>query len=422
MLNDRMVPPIEQPAPTRPPLAGSIRCDVAVVGGGLLGLSAALELATRGRDTVVLEADHVGSGASGRNGGQIVTAYAPGMARIEAWAGTDDARVLWDIAEIGKRLIVERVERHGIDCGLRRGLVYAGLKPRHAREAAELVAEWRRYGHTDARVLDRDGVRALVASERYTCGVWDGGGGQLEPLAYCRGLARATEASGARIFEGTRVQRLRTAGSGFHLETGGGIVDARTVVLAGNALLGRVEPRIAGLILPVTTGMIATAPLGRDLADRLIPAGVPVSDMNLVLDYFRIDHETRLQFGGGVSYSGIAPPRLAANLRRKMLRVFPALRDVPVERSWTGRIDISLNRMPQTGLLDGRIYYAQGFSGHGVALTQSIGLAIAEAVTGAPARFQTLARLPHHPFPGGPLLRRPSLIMGMAWARLWDAL
>jgi len=407
-------------APPRPALDGRAEADACVVGAGLFGLSAALELAARGLSVVVLEAAHVGWGASGRSGGQVIRGYNPSMATLEARLGAPHARALWDLAEEGRRMIGERVAAHAIDCALTPGFLYAGTKPRHRAEAEAFAEECARYGADGVRVLDADGVRAMVATDRYPCGAFDPGGAHLDPLAYCRGLARAAEAAGARIHEGSRVLRIRTEAGAPIAETAGGAVRARTLVLAGNALLGRLEPRLDRMILPVTTGMVATAPLGAERAAALIPSGAAVSDMNVILDYFRLSPDGRLLFGGGVTYAGLETPGLAAALRRRMLRVFPDLADVPVERAWWGRIDMSLDRMPQVGRLDDGVLYAQGFSGHGVVLTQIAGRLVAEAAAGETERFDAFARLPRRPFPGGRWLRRPALVAGMAWARLAD--
>jgi gamma-glutamylputrescine oxidase len=406
--------------PPRPSLTGRIEADACVVGAGLFGLSAALELAARGLSVAVLEAAHVGWGASGRNGGQVIRGYNRSMGELEARLGAGHARALWDLAEEGRRMIGERVAAHAIDCSLTPGFLYAGLKDRHRAEAEAFAEECARYGADGVRVLDADGVRALVATRRYTSGAFDPGGAHLDPLAYVRGLAGAAEAAGARVYEGSRVVRLGWEGGAHVAETAAGAVRAGALVLAGNALLGRLEPRLDRMILPVTTGMVATAPLGAGRAAALIPSGAAVSDMNLVLDYFRLSPDGRLLFGGGVTYAGLETPGLAAALRRRMLRVFPDLADVAVERAWWGRIDMSLDRMPQVGRLDGGALYAQGFSGHGLALTQIAGRVVAEAVAGRTDRFDAFARLPRRPFPGGRWLRRPALVAGMAWARLAD--
>ncbi|UEM19546.1 FAD-binding oxidoreductase [Skermanella mucosa] len=409
------------PQPDHPPLAGDLRCDVCVVGGGYTGLSAALHLAERGYDVVLLEAERIGWGASGRNGGQIVTAYNPSMGTMAGWVGKDDARLLWDLGEESKRILTDRVERHGIQCDLRWGYVLAALKQRQLAGLRELGSEWSDdYGYHEARLLDRDEIRSMVASDAYVGGLFDGGSGQLHPLNYAIGLGRAAAEAGVRIFEGSRVERLDT-GAAPAAHTAAGTVRADYLILAGNAYLGGLVPELAAKIMPVATYMIATEPLGEERAASLIPCGHAVADVNFVLNYYRRSPDHRLLFGGGVSYSGLDRPDLKRILRRTMLRYFPQLADAGIDHCWGGHVAITLNRTPHFGRIGSNTYFAQGYSGHGVALTGLAGKLIAEAVGGTAERFDVLARLPHRRFPGGPA-RMPLLVLAMAWFRLRDLL
>jgi gamma-glutamylputrescine oxidase len=193
-----------------------------------------------------------------------------------------------------------------------------------------------------------------------------------------------------------------------------------TLVFCGSAYLGSVAPRIARRILGVGTYMIATEPLPPERARALLPSNAAVADMNWILDYFRLSADRRLLFGGRVSYSAIEPRQLAASLRRRMLGVFPSLADVAVARAWGGYLDITRSRAPDFGRLAPNVYYLQGFSGHGLVLTGLAGRLVAEAVAGTAERFDVFARIPHRDFPGGPLLRRPSLVLAMLYFRLRD--
>ncbi len=405
-----------------PALAGEVRCDVCVVGGGYTGLMTALELAEHGFDVVLLEAQSAGWGASGRNGGQIITGYNKPMATIERWVGRDDARRLWELGEEAKTLLAERVERHRIACDLTWGFVYAAVKPRHLDEVAAMEREMSAvYGYRGIRLLDRAAVRDLVRSERYLGGLHDSGSGHLHPLNYALGLAEAASAAGVRLFEGSRVLRIDT-GAEPSAETAGGRVRARFLVLAGNAYLEGLAPRLAASIMPVATYLIATEPLGRDAAEALLPTNVAVSDLNVVLNYFRRSADHRLLFGGGVSYSDTDPPGLRRLMRSKMLAVFPQLHGVAVDYFWGGRVAITMNRMPQLGRLSPTTYYAHGYSGHGVALAGMAGRVMAEAIRGTAGRFDVFARIPHTPFPGGRRFRTPALVLAMLWFRLRDML
>ncbi len=411
------------PSPELPELEQSLACDVAVVGGGYTGLTAALELASRGYDVVLLEAARVGFGASGRNGGHVAWGYAAEMEAIERAVGREDAGRLWALGLEAVELLRERVRRLAIDCDLKlTGYLLAAPKARQMR-ALEKTARHleQRYGYAGGRLLRREELHAVVRSPRYLGGYWFAEAGHLHPLNYALGLARAAQAAGARLFEGSRVRAIKQ-GAAVLLQTKRGSVRARFAVLAGNATLGRLVPELCAQAMPASTYMVATEPLGEARARALIPGDIAISDCNFVLDYFRLSADGRLLFGGGVSYSTVTPPDLRATMRRKILRVFPQLSNARLDYAWHGRVAITMERTPALGRLAPNLYYAHGYSGHGVALTGLAGRVIAEAIAGQAERFDVFARLPHRRFPGGPLLRMPLLVLGMAYYRLRDLL
>ncbi len=410
------------PAPERPALRGEIEADVCVVGGGFSGVSAALELAERGYSVALLEGARIGWAQSGRNGGQFSTGYAPGMTAILRMAGEADARRLWDMSLEAIGLIGERVRRHGICCDLTHGHLLTAVKPRHLDEMrAELDVTVRRFGYAKARLADADEVRSMVNTRAYCGGLVDLGGGHIHPLNYCLGLAAAAEGAGVRIFEGTRATSLEP-GARSLVRTAAGSVRARHVALCGNAYMGNLVPAIRRKIMPVGTYVAATQPLGEEWARRLIPSNFAVSDANFVLNYFRLSADHRLLFGGRVSYTTAPPHNLPAAMRRSMVAIFPQLSDVSFDYVWGGNVDITMERTPHLGRLPGNVWFAQGFSGMGVALTGIAGRIIAEAIAGTAERFDVFARLQHKTFVGGRLLRMPALALAMLWYRLRDRL
>ncbi|HVR65255.1 MAG TPA: FAD-binding oxidoreductase [Verrucomicrobiae bacterium] len=408
--------------PDCPALAGEVEADICIVGAGYTGLSAALNLAERGYSVAVLEAERIGWGASGRNGGQIGTGYSPGMAKIEDWVGRDDARKLWDLAEEAKSIIRERVQRHGISCDLKPGYFHGAAKARdleHLRDEVEHLST--RYGYRDARLIEPAEVGQYVSTSAYHGGLFDAGVGHLHPLNYCLGLARAAIDTGARIYENSSVVTIEK-GSRPVARTAQGSVRAHFLVLAGNAYLGELVPSIRRKVMPVGTYMAATAPMGEDRARSLIPSDAAVTDTKFVLDYYRLSADHRLLFGGRVSYTTLPPPNLKAAMRRSMRAVLPQTDDLDLEYIWGGNVAITVERTPHLGRLDGtdNIYFAHGFSGMGVALTGIAGKVIAEAIAGTAERFDVFTRLPHTSFFGGKLLRTPTLALAMLWFRLRD--
>ncbi|MET0290903.1 MAG: FAD-binding oxidoreductase [Steroidobacteraceae bacterium] len=408
--------------PQRPVFEGPARCDVAIVGGGLAGLSAALELAERGYDVRVLEADRLGWGASGRSGAQAIFGLAASQTKIAALIGAPDARRVWDLSLEGIALLRERIARYGIACDWRDGHIHAAIKPRHLTELAAWHRELQRdYGYSSVSLLDASAMHAQVASERYIGGLLDSASGHLEPLRYLRGLATAAERAGARLHEGSRVLTYRD-GARVTLRTARGDLEASQVLLAGNATLGPVAPAIERRIMPVATYIVATEPLGEGRARALLPHDAAVADVNWVLDYFRRTSDHRLLFGGRVSYSGSDPFDTAEATRKRMLQVFPQLRGVELTHAWGGMVDITMNRAPDFNRLAPNVWYLQGFSGHGIALTGIAGKVAAEAIAGSSERFDVFARIPHREFPGGKYLRRPGLVLAMLYYRLKDLL
>jgi gamma-glutamylputrescine oxidase len=411
------------PAPPRPSLTGSLDCDVCVVGGGIAGCSTALHLAERGFNVALLEEHRVGWGASGRSGGQALFGLAPGQAKIERLLGADTARALWDVSIEALALLRELIARFRIDCDLASGYLLTAVKARHVRELQAEVAELHeRYDYSSVRYVPREELRTLLASERYLGALYDSNSGHLHPLNYTLGLAAAAESLGVRIFEGTRARDFTPAGAQVRIRTAAGEVRARYLVLCGNVYLGDLAPALAASIMGVATYIVATESLGEARARQLISQNVATCDMNWVLDYFRRSADHRLLFGGRVNYSGLRSFDAPAATRLRMLRVFPQLADVRIEYTWGGEVDITLNRAPHFGRLAPNVYFLQGFSGHGIALTGIAGKLTAEAIAGTAERFDVFARIPHANFPGGAALRRPALVLAMLYYRIRDLL
>ena len=408
--------------PIRAPLQGSVTADVVVLGAGIAGCSTALHLAQRGYRVVVLEARFVGYGASGRSGGQTIFGLAAGQQTLAAQVGKDDAKRLFDLSVEALDLTQSLIREHAIDCDYHPNHIHAAIKARHVDELEQWAHELHHdYGYESPRMLDRAALAAHLNSERYLAGLIDPRSGHLHPLKFTQGVARAAEAAGAVIHANSEVLRYEN-GAQVRVHTAQGVVTAQHLVLCGNAYIGQVAPRLARRILGVGTYIIATEPLGEERVRALLPSNAAVADINWILDYFRRSDDHRLLFGGRVSYSSVQPLHLAESMRKRMVRVFPSLADAKVAYAWGGYLDITMSRAPDFGRLAPNVFYLQGFSGHGVTLTGLAGKLVAEAVAGTAERFDVFTRIPHRDFPGGPVFRRPSLVLAMLYYRLRDLL
>lgn len=405
----------------RAALAGRLAVDVAIVGGGYTGLSAALELAARGYKVGLVEAERIGWGASGRNGGQINTGYRMGPGTLVDRFGADWAKRLWALGLEAKELVRERIRRHAIDCDYRSGTLYAAVRDSDLPEIAqEYEVKARVFGDPEGTVLDRRAMAERLGTGIYRGGFPDPGGAHLHPLNYPLGLARAAEAAGARLFDASRATRVDPAGR--YVETAAGRLDAAHVLLCCNGYLGGIMPPLAARILPISNYILATEPLGEAGARALIRDGVAVCDSKFVVNYYRCSADHRLLFGGGEVYTRRDPHDIKRFVRRHMLAVYPQLAGTRIDFGWGGRLAITLNRLPHLGRLGPDLFFAQGYSGQGVALAGLAGKLMAETIAGTAERFDLFARIPHRKFPGGRLLRHPAQILGMLLYSLRDRL
>jgi gamma-glutamylputrescine oxidase len=348
------------------------------------------------------------------------------MSTLEKAVGEGDARRMWDVACEGLELQRQLIARHGIACDYVPGHMIVGVKRRHDETLQQEIEHLgSRYGYHSLRLIGREELRTLVASERYTSALFDSNGGHLHPYRYTLGLGAAAAAAGAAIHEDSWVTKLDIAqgvSSDNVVHTAEGIVRARHLLIAGGALLGRLVPQLARKLIAIGTYIAATQPLGEARVTELIRNNAAVADMNWILDYFRRTSDHRLLFGGRVSYSGIDPFDSSRVLRKRMAAVFPQLTEARIEYAWGGYLDITPNRAPHFGRLGPNAYFIQGLSGHGMVISGIAGKLVTEAIAGSAERFDLYARIKHANFPGGPLLRRPALVLAMLWFRLLDLL
>ena len=414
-------------APARAPRPGpeqGARVDVAVVGGGLAGLSAALHLAQHGRSVAVLEAGRIAAGASGRNGGQVHTGQRPDQRWLEKAVGAEDARRLFAFSEAAKGLVRTLAARDPEGCFLAGGLIGAAHTSAAHREAvadAEHLAT--RYGYTHQAPLDAEALAEAIGSRRYAGGVRDGGAFHLDPHRLACATADAAEDAGARLHEGTRVSGIARVNDRWRLATEDGpAIEADQVVVTANGYLGRLRPDIAAHVLPINNFVAATAPLAEAVFARLIPGGEGVYDTRFVIRYWRPTRDRRIVFGGGESTGAAWPADVASLVRPYLKEIYPALADVAIDHAWGGTLAITPTRAPFVQRMAPGLYTACGFSGQGVAIAPFTGKVLADAIAGETDALDVFSRIPTPRFPGGTRLREPLLALALWWFGLRDRL
>jgi gamma-glutamylputrescine oxidase len=402
------------------PLEGDVTADVCIIGAGYTGLSAALELAEAGYKVVVLEAETIGFGASGRNGGQICTGFSSGQAKIVGQIGKADAKRAFDLSEEAKQLILDRVGKHKIDCDIRWGYMHCIPKAHQFKHLQEWADEYEALGYGGNTLLTKAELEQKLGTNIYHGALRESHAGHFHPLNYCLGLATAAIKAGAVVHEHSAVTEVDTSASPW-ARTANGKVTAKFMIIGGNAYLGKVVKPLYGRVMPVASYIIATEPLGENQAKALIADNEAVANTNFIVDYYRRSADNRMLFGGRASYSGHTPPNLGEYMRPRMMAVFPQLKDVKIDYAWGGNIAITSNRIPDSGRLSPTVFYAHGYSGQGVSLAGMYGKLMAECVRGTAERFDLLSKIKHLPFPGGPL-RTPLLVAAMAYYRVRDVL
>ena len=407
--------------PRFPVLKGVFKADVCVVGGGYTGLSAALHLAEAGRDVVLIDAQRVGFGASGRNGGQLGSGQRVEQDALEKMLGMPHAQKLWQMGEEAKDLVKSLIVKHKIDCHLKPGVAWTASDQSdlaHLHSYAEHLQA--HYGYNQIDTLNHDALQSVCPSPDYIGGTLDMGAAHLHPLNYALGLARAAAAAGVRIFETSPAHHIDDRDTPV-VQTDAGRVEATHVILACNGYLGRLNRKVASRVMPINNFIAATEPLGDAIKD-VLPRDVAVADSRFVVNYFRASHDGRLLFGGGESYGYRFPKDIAAKVRKPMSVIFPHLRDVRIDYAWGGTLAITMRRLPFVARVGKHILSASGYSGHGVGTATHAGFLMAKAIEGESDGFDTMATIPTSAFPGGVPFRNPLLVMAMTWYALRDRL
>lgn len=408
------------PSPERAELSGSNDVDICVIGAGYSGLSTALHLAEKGYKVAIIEGARVGWGASGRNGGQIVNGLNASLQTIKKRYGQDTATFVAGLVQEGGQIIRERIKTYDIQCDLKDKNIFAGLTANHMKELEERMNLWASYGIKNQELLDKNQLREHVNSDLYEGGLIDYSGGHMHPLNLALGEAEAFEKNGGKIYEMSPVIDVDTEAEKPVVKTAKGSMTCKTLVLCGNAYLGHVVPTLTWRVMPVSTQVMATEPLGEEKAHSLIPQDACVEDIRYILDYYRLSGDKRLLFGGGTVYGGADPSDIEAKLRPHMNKVFPQLKGVKIDHAWSGNFALSFSRVPQMGRIGKNTYFAHGYSGHGVTGSHTFGRILSQAIDGDLTRFDVFAQVPWYPFPGGRMFRVPYSMVGSWWYAVRD--
>lgn len=405
----------------RPHLAQNAEADVCVIGAGFGGLSAALELAEQGKSVIVLEGARIGFGASGRSGGQAINGFEDGIDEYVEQFGFEMTQKLWAMSLEAIDIIDERIAKYGIQCDWKKGYATLALNHRRMDDLLAIEKSSREvFGYSNMQLWDKAQLKQYLGSDIYVGGLFDSNSGHLHPLNYCLGLAKACLDLGVQIFEHSPVVDMKTQGDKVMLKTKKAQVTAQNVVIATNAYIAGLPRSIhrgtARKILPVESFIIATEPLEQTVADSVINNGMSVCDNNLLLDYYRLSADNRLLFGSDSSSN----KDMVQVMRRNMLKVFPQLADVKIDYGWGGPIDMTMNSQPHFGRIKPNIYFAHGYSGHGVALTGLAGRIIAEAILGNDERLRVFEQLKIPSIYGGKFVKKLALKVGIPYYRFLD--
>jgi gamma-glutamylputrescine oxidase len=404
-----------------PVLEGSKSVDVCVVGAGFTGVATALTLAERGYSVALVEANRIGWGASGRNGGQIINGIS-GLEKIRKEHGDGIADMLWAMKWRGNDIIYDRVEKYDIQCDIKGGFLEVATKPSQAAYFDEFVEEREQHNHPyKYEIWDREKTCENLGTSAYHGGFICYRDGHLHPLNLCIGEARAAHNLGVQIFEQSPVTGIEH-GPRPKVKTANGVMEAASVVLAGNAY-SQFEPKVlSNLVFPAGSYIIGTEPLSEEMVNEINPLDVAVCDLNEVVDYYRLSADKRLLYGGACNYSGRDPVSIKSYIMPRLLKVYPQLKDIRVDFEWGGKIGIVLNRVPALGRINNNVYYCQGYSGHGVSATHVMGEIMSDAVAGTMERFDLFADTKHFKLPGSQWVGNQIIALGMLYYKMKDKL
>ena len=406
-------------------LSESLQCDVCIIGAGLSGISSALYLSkiNPSLNIVILEKNKVGWGASGRNGGQLLHSFSG-----ENYSGQkhtqEEIKTLWQFTLEAVREVKKNIKDLNIQCDLIEGYIQAAVNKSHDEELKKYVDQLQtEYNYESATYLSKSQMEQYFESPYYKSAMYDSECGQIHPLNYCLGLAKELlKNKNCKIFEDTGVISYNSQNK-VTINTEKNInIKADKLIICCNAYIGDLNKSLRRKIMPVKTYVSAYTQIPKKELDRYFRKPITVGDMLFVLNYFRLDSNNNLIFGGGVSYSNIDPINLELSLKKNIRKILPGLEKFKAWCTWSGHVAITVNRFPHIGSIDNNIFFAQGYSGHGLAITTMVGKMLAEVISYQNNNLSLFEKFKHKNFPGFGIIDKPLLVLAMSYFKLKDHL
>ena len=403
-------------------LENNLDIDICVIGGGLTGISSALNLAKKGYSIALCEARTLGWGASGRNGGQLGIAMRKDQFVIEKRFGFELAKELWNLGLEAVSETTKLISEYNIQCALQKGVISAGFSKQKRDDFHFEIDHMQKYYNFDGyKFLDKHTIKEEINTDIYNSGLLNNYSYHLNPLKLLLGLANELVKLKVKIYENTPVTEILNDHNGIKIYSESKIIKAKKVIVGCNGYLDKLLGNIRNKFIPINNYMIATEPLGEKKAREIIKNNYAVSDTRFIIDYYRFSEDWRMLFGGGETFTSKFQNNSKNFVWQRMCKVFPMLKDYKIEYSWGGTLAITINRLPNFGtLMNDKIIYAQGYSGHGLALSILAGKLITEKISGEPKRFNFFKNIKHFTIPGGDFMRRPIYTSAITFYKIKD--
>ncbi len=400
----------------------NINADICIIGGGLTGLSAALHLSNKGYSVTILEANKIGSGASGRNGGQLGIGMRKDQFYLEKKFGIEKAKIFWSVGLDAVQDVLKLIKKYDIKCAIKPGVLHVGNTNKDYKFFLDEIKHLRKYyNYEQIEYFDEKAIKDEILSDRYYSGILLKDSFHLNPLKLTYGLMNACLKNGVKIYEYSPVNQIIEQSNNIEVKANSNVVNTKKLVVSCNGYLDNLLGSVRNYFMPINNYIIATEPLGEKYARKLIKRDVAVSDSRFMIDYFRFSEDSRLLFGGPETITSNFVKDANKFVSKRMIKVFPDLKDVKIDFAWGGTLAISVNRMPQFGtLMKEKLYYAHGYSGHGLAMSIMGGKLVADKILGKNDLFDLFANIFHLKIPGGDILRRPIYSSSIIYYRFLD--